>query len=202
VIEVGVAQRALDGMHSGDRAVVADLRGGGRLLAVIDGLGHGPAAAEAAERAAVLLQRDPDAPMEELFQRCHFGLMRTRGAVMTLVRIRVHGELEWAGVGNVEARLVRSAHAAAAGGALGGGESPVLFGGVLGLQVRTVRPSITSLGPGDLILMATDGVRGDFVTGLPIGGPAQALAERALQRSGRPHDDALVLVARWVGAPA
>ena len=192
MIDVGIAGHGLHGGPSGDLAVVADALGG-KLLVAIDGLGHGPAAAEASEAAARILRGRPEDPLDELFQRCHAGLTRTRGAVMTAARIDGAGGLEWVGIGNVEARLLRSA------AGLRATESPVLFGGVLGHQSRRVRPSRVALERGDVLLLATDGVRADFSTGASVMGSAQAIADRILRTSARGHDDALVIAARWLG---
>ncbi len=194
MIDVGVAERGLDGGISGDRAVQVPTAAGGLLLVAIDGLGHGPAAAEAAAAAERVLQGRPDSPMEQLFVKCHEALGRTRGAVMTAARVDPDGALEWVGVGNVEARVLRAA------AALGGSASPVLFGGILGHQFRRVRPSRLRLERGDVLVMATDGVRADFATGASVRGSAQAIADRVLATSSRGNDDALVLVARWLGA--
>jgi hypothetical protein len=192
VIEVATAERALAGV-SGDRAVVSEAAGV-TLLAVMDGLGHGPEAAEASGKAAAILSARPDDALADLFARCHKALTRTRGVVMTAARIERQGLLEWAGVGNVEARLVR------AGAAHAGGESPMLLGGVVGHQMRrTLRSSRVKLGRGDMLLMATDGVHADFTTGLAVQGSVQAVADRVLAASAKAHDDALVLVARWLG---
>jgi len=192
VIDVGVAGRGYEGGRSGDRAVVVDAAGG-KLLVAIDGLGHGPAAADAAEVAARVIEGRPEEPFPELFRRCHQALDKTRGVVMTAARVDGHGALEWVGVGNVEARLLRTgAHAAT--------ESPVLFGGVLGHQFRHVRPSRVALERGDVLLMATDGVRADFSTGVSVMGSPQAIADRILEQSARGHDDALVIAARYLGA--
>jgi negative regulator of sigma-B (phosphoserine phosphatase) len=196
VIEIGMAHSSLE-LQSGDRAVVRESETG-HLLAAIDGLGHGGAAAEAAAAAAEVLEKALERPLEELIARCHEALARTRGAVLTLARVHdTTGRLEWVGVGNVEARLLR------AGAVPGqpGGASPVLFGGVLGHAMPTVRPSEEQLGPGDVIVMATDGVRSDFVTSLSAAGSAQAIADRVLEQSARGGDDALVLVARWLREP-
>jgi negative regulator of sigma-B (phosphoserine phosphatase) len=55
-IEWAVAGRALPGQRvSGDRGIVLDVGGGAVLFAVLDGLGHGGAAADAASRAAQVL---------------------------------------------------------------------------------------------------------------------------------------------------
>ena len=112
---------------------------------------------------------------------------------MTAARVDAAGGLEWVGVGNVEARLLRP------GATHAGSESPVLFGGVLGHQVRRVRPSRLVLERGDVILMATDGIRADFSTAVSVQGSAQAIADRVMAMSARSNDDALVLAARWLG---
>ena len=53
---------------------------------------------------------------------------------------------------------------------------------------------------GDTLIFATDGVGGDFLNEvLPQRDPAQALADYILGRWGKQTDDALVLVARYVG---
>ena len=192
MIDVGTAGRGMHDGTSGDLAVVVDALGG-KLMVAIDGLGHGPAAAEASETAARVLRGRPEDPLEALFERCHAALSRTRGAVMTAARIDAAGGMEWVGVGNVEARLLR----AAAG--LRATESPVLFGGVLGHQTRRVRPSRVALDRGDVLLLATDGVRADFSTGASLMGNAQTIADRILRASARGNDDALVIAARWLG---
>ena len=190
-LEVGVAERSLEGPWSGDKAVVLE----GEeltLLAAIDGLGHGNAAAEAARVAAAELEKGREVPLPTLLDNCHRALERTRGVVMTVARIMAGGEVEWVGVGNVEARVLR---------ATGGGptEAPVLFGGVLGHSMRPVRTSMVTLTRGDLIVMATDGVRADFTADLTTTGPAQAIADGVMERHGKGNDDALVLVVRWLG---
>lgn len=195
MIEVGVATQALGAERSGDREVVLQ-DDDGVLLAAIDGLGHGEPAAEAADLACQVLSDGRHAPLEELFVRCHEALQRTRGVVMTVARIDRAGAMEWVGLGNVEARLVRS-------GAYGSSESPVLFGGILGggsRLMRRPRGSSLRLERGDLIVMATDGVRADFAGELSVTGSAQAIADGILERKGRGNDDALVLVVRWLGA--
>jgi phosphoserine phosphatase RsbX len=187
VIEVGVASAALHA-RSGDRAVVVS-RGADALVSAIDGLGHGDPAAEAADAAAEVLERER-APLEELLRRCHQALRRTRGAVMTLVEFRARpASITWVGVGNVEARLLPAMAA------------PILFGGVVGHHLPAVRPSSLPVRRGDVVVMATDGVRADFADGLSLAGAPQAIAERVLEVGSRGDDDALVVVVRWIGGP-
>ena len=78
------------------------------LIAVMDGLGHGPDAHEATSAAMAVIAENPDAPLESLFESCNKALQRTRGVVMTIAAIAGDGQMEWMGVGNVLAYVVRS----------------------------------------------------------------------------------------------
>jgi negative regulator of sigma-B (phosphoserine phosphatase) len=198
VLERGVAELAHEGeARSGDLAVFAPSREGG-LVAVIDGLGHGDAAADAAAEAAEILTRYVEHPAQDLLERCHQQLRNTRGAVMTLAWFDLASRsMRWTGVGNVEARFVRAGDDANARFA-----SPVVLGGVVGFNLPQVRLGTIPLEPGDAVVMATDGVAADFSAVLESGVPAQQLAERVLERHGKGTDDALAAVVRYLGPPA
>jgi phosphoserine phosphatase RsbX len=181
--------------RSGDVALFAASERGG-LVAVIDGLGHGDAAADAAEAAAEILRRDVELPPQQLLERCHEALRRTRGAVMTLAWFDLEARsMAWTGVGNVEARFVRAGDRGDARHA-----SPVVLGGVVGYNLPQVRMGSIPLEPGDAVVLATDGVRADFSASLDPGVAAQELAERVLERHGKGNDDALAVVVRYLGA--
>jgi phosphoserine phosphatase RsbX len=105
-----------------------------------------------------------------------------------------HLEMSWAGVGNVEARLVRGA---AAYGARH--DSALVLGGVVGYNLPTVRPSTLDLFPGDAVAFATDGIEADYSNSLAPGVPAQLLADRIYERHHKGTDDALAVVVRYVG---
>jgi negative regulator of sigma-B (phosphoserine phosphatase) len=200
-LERGVAAATLKGEpRSGDLAVLLP-RPHGALVAVIDGLGHGAAAAEAAEAAAATLRARPGGPPDALLRRCHEALRRTRGVVMTLAELELEAggraRLAWTGVGNVEGRLLRAVpHATHPPGRA---EGPVIRGGVVGYALPALRSSHAVLEPGDLLVFATDGLRSDFLDGLD-GAPhvpsVQALADRLLAEHARGTDDALVVAVR------
>ncbi|MDQ1463837.1 MAG: phosphoserine phosphatase RsbX, partial [Actinomycetota bacterium] len=57
-----------------------------------------------------------------------------------------------------------------------------------------------SIGPGDLLVIATDGILEDHVAGIDFALPAMAIAEHILNAYSRESDDALVLAARHRGA--
>jgi serine phosphatase RsbU (regulator of sigma subunit) len=195
IVECGAAGFALEGNESGDVHVVAGFPGG-VLLAVIDGLGHGPEAATAANAAARILQAFASEPIDALLERCHEGLRRTRGAVVSLASFdAASSAMTWSGVGNVEGFLVR-----ADAGAAPRRETITLRGGIVGYQLPSLRVSAVQVSHGDMLVLATDGLRSGFADRLPAGSP-QEIADALLARHARRSDDALVLVARYVGAP-
>ena len=195
VLDCGVAGAALEGEdRSGDLAVFTPTSSGG-LACLIDGLGHGGAAADAAEAAAEVIRVYAEAPAQDLLDRCHEALKETRGAVMTLARFDIDAaEIEWTGVGNVDARLWHPK-------AGGRHDVALVFGGVVGYQGPRVRPSTLALDPGDLLVMVTDGIDPGFASALNGGGAAQAVAERIFAAHSKGTDDALVVVVRYLPVP-
>jgi len=193
-IEWAVAGKPLPGEdESGDGWVVGDTVGA-TLIGVIDGLGHGHLAAVAADQAASVLRENPAEPLNELFVLCHQALSDTRGAAITLgVVDHAQATLEWLGIGNVAGSLVR---ASPAGPTVR--SSVMLRGGVIGHQLSGVlRPEKTSIQPGDVVLLGTDGLRSGFDDRPDLSQSAAALAQGILAHDTKGIDDALVLVARY-----
>ena len=176
--------------RSGDLAVFAPTEAGA-LACVIDGLGHGPKAADAAELCADVVRAHVESKAHELLQACHEALLETRGVVMTAAWFDLErSQLSWAGVGNVDARLVRSGPGQRE-------EVALVFGGVLGYRMPRVRPATMTLSRGDLLVMITDGIDAAISPALAGGGSAQALASRILDTHGKGSDDALAVVIRY-----
>lgn len=195
VIAWGAAGAALEAGASGDLHVVAPFPGGA-LVGVIDGLGHGPEAAVAAREAARVLAAYPTEPLQTLLERCHEALRRTRGAVASVASFDARASvMTWAGVGNVEGVLVRADRSAGRDR-----ETILLRGGVVGYQLPAVRAAPVPVAPGDTLVLATDGVRSGFAERAFAGGTPQEIADAILAAHGRGTDDALVLVARYLGA--
>ena len=190
-LDRGVAAMAHEGeTRSGDVAVFAPTASGA-LACVIDGLGREPEAADAAELRADVARANLKAGAQDLMQACHEALLETRGVVMTVVWFDLErSELSWAGVGNVDARLVRSGPGLREDVAL-------VFGGVLGYRMPRVRPATMPLARGDLLVMITDGIDAAISPALAGGGAAQALASRILDSHGKGTDDALAVVIRY-----
>jgi serine phosphatase RsbU (regulator of sigma subunit) len=85
------------------------VRSGGRVtLLLADGLGHGPAAAEASDSAVRELHRSAYLAPPELLGVLHTTLHRTRGAAVAVARLDLAaGQLEFSGIGNIGARFRR-----------------------------------------------------------------------------------------------
>jgi hypothetical protein len=175
----------------GDVAVALPCRDG-VLLAAIDGLGHGDAAATAAELAAAVLAAHPDESLAQLLERCHAALDGTRGAAVTIARIDVTAAtLTWLAVGNVTGLVVPADGAARRAAAL-------QLAGVVGAQLPPqLVPVALPLQPGDALLLSSDGVAGAVADGLRVRGELGPLADGLLHRHRRGDDDALVLLARF-----
>src|SRR6266704_3658201 len=78
----------------------------------------------------------------------------------------------------------------------------VTRGGIVGSDLPPVRAKVVSVAPRDTLIFATDGVRSPFTDGLPPDAPPQQLADQILAHHGKGTDDALVLVARYMGGAA
>src|SRR5262245_22658647 len=130
-IEWGQAARALS-EPSGDLAIVRAFNHG-VMVAVVDGLGHGTPAAEAAQLAGDEITRHPGDSVIALLRRCHTRLRGTRGVVMSLASFNTRDDtMTWVGVGNVEGMLLRAAEGKPR-------ESVLLRGGVVGYDLPALQ---------------------------------------------------------------
>jgi hypothetical protein len=98
------------------------------------------------------------------------------------------------GIGNVEGRLLRKG-----AGIARGQEALLLRAGVVGERLPPLQPARVSLVRHDLVIFATDGIDRNFTEGIEMDVGPQRLAEEIIARHGKRTDDALVLVARYVG---
>ncbi len=194
-VEWGIATRCRCGeATSGDLAVVT-LLPDGALVAGIDGLGHGSEAARAARTAAEVVRESATRELVPLVQRCHAALRGTRGAAISLAFVsRSQSGMTWLGVGNVEGRVLSGdPWAPRPKGSL------ALAWGVPGHELPTVRTQTLEVQPGDVLILATDGIEATFADSLDISGSTQAISERILADHSKRSDDALVVAVRYLG---
>jgi hypothetical protein len=122
------------------------------LLLMVDGLGHGPQAAHAAQRGVAAVAARKSLPLPRLMTELDDSLRDTRGAAVGLMRVRATpegGSLAFAGVGNTRALRWRgpSLHRLASQyGVVGGG------------LAQPVAVQVLDLAPGDWVLMFSDGL--------------------------------------------
>lgn len=197
-IEWAASARSLSSMEAcGDLSVAVDVNGSAALFGVLDGLGHGSEAARAARCGQKVLRREPGKPLDALIQLCHRALVDTRGAAMTLARIDFDVDtLSWTGIGNVSANLV-----AKSASGMEVRSSARLAGGIVGYRIPgTIHTPAISMRPGDLLVMASDGIAEHHLETIDFAVSAEVIAAQILRRYGKATDDALVLAARHRGA--
>jgi len=181
-------------VESGDRCLVKKTAQG-ILIGVIDGIGHGKEAAEAAQTALEIINLDPKDSVIALVQRVHEGLRATRGVVMTLSLVNPeYDTVTWLGVGNVQGSLLHPE-----GGGKSGYESVLLRGGVVGHQLPPLKAEVIPIRRDDLLVFATDGVYSGCTMGIDLSGTPRQISDRVLKVYSKGNDDALVLVARYLG---
>jgi anti-sigma regulatory factor (Ser/Thr protein kinase) len=157
---------------------------------VVDGLGHGPDAAEAAAVALEAFADDPFLAPRDLLQRTHIALKRTRGAaVMVLQADAAAGTVRSSGAGNVLARLVS-----------GTSDRTVLCQhGTAGVTMRAPDETVTPWPAHALLIVCSDGIETRWKAEelFPLLGRDPVLAAALLARDHcRGRDDATVAVLR------
>jgi phosphoserine phosphatase RsbX len=163
------------------------------MIAVLDGLGHGPEAAVAGRMGVDLLEESHAQDVVSLIRECHSGLRGTRGAVMSIALLdTVQSTMTWIGVGNVRGSIWCPKSST--------WQSLVLRSGVVGDVLPQLRASALPLKEGDTLVMTTDGVDAVIDDRLLKSDSLQANADRILARCRTGQDDALVLLARYRGA--
>jgi negative regulator of sigma-B (phosphoserine phosphatase) len=178
--------------ESGDRHWAGPVANG-MIFAVIDGLGHGRAAAAAAKIAVAMLQQHAGDPLIELLDRCHKSLRATRGVAMSLAKFNTEDSiLTWIGVGNVEGALLHLEPKLPY-------DKLLLRNGVVGSHMPMLRAEELLVRPGDILTMVTDGVTAEHPMRVAMDAKVESLAEGILASAYKGNDDALVLVARFRG---
>jgi hypothetical protein len=198
LLDVGVAFTPLAGENeSGDLHLVCAIEGG-VVVAVVDGLGHGQEAAVAARIALATIERHATAPLPVLVERCHGSLLGSRGVVMSVAQIDANRDIvTWVGLGNVKGVLVAADHVVGRPYT-----SLVTRSGIVGnasAGLPPVRPWVIPIQRRDILVLATDGVRAEFGDDVNPAEGAQHTAEHLLKQHSKGTDDALVLVARYLG---
>lgn len=168
----------------------AEARPGSHLLMVVDGLGHGPEAARAAEEALRVFREHAGKEPLRILEEAHTALLSMRGAAVAMAEIRAEaGKLIFTGIGNIRGFIATgdSTRSLASGN------------GTLGLQARHLHEFVYDWLPGSVLVLATDGLLSRLelrgYPGLIMRRPA-LIAGVLMRDFRRGTDDATVVVAR------
>jgi anti-sigma regulatory factor (Ser/Thr protein kinase) len=188
--EVGIFGRPIAGESASGDDAAFKRTSSSLLVAMADGLGHGPEAREASARAMGVVRTGGGEP-GALLSACHTALQGTRGAVMAAALFdRQTRQLTHAAAGNITSHVYRprAGHRFGAVSQVVGARGPAL----------RIRVESEPLDPRPLLVMFSDGVsaRADVSGDLELlRQPPIVVAHQLIVRHGRNNDDALVLVA-------
>ena len=162
------------------------------VLMVVDGLGHGIFAAEAAREAErVLANAQTDSPLQ-ILQDIHDALRKTRGAAAAVARIQEsQGLLTFSGVGNISAAIVSP----------GVSRSMASHNGTVGHHMPRIQEFTYPWNADSVVIMHSDGLasRWDLERYPGIWSKHPSLISAVLHRDFcRGRDDVTVLVAKTI----
>ena len=160
------------------------------FLGLIDGLGHGKPAHEAAAAAEEFLSAAYEGELTNTMRGLHDRLEGTRGAVAAICRLDLEsGLLSYSGLGNISMKIY--------------GENSkrlVSRDGILGYRIPSPRMGRIDMHPGDILIMSSDGVREHFnLLDFPdiLRGNAENIAAGFMDKLGKKNDDASCIVMRY-----
>lgn len=189
-VEVGVVNVAAPGERlCGDGWYQMQGERGPSFL-VVDGLGHGPPAHDAARCAIEVCRHNPGAPPTQLMAALHTALRSTRGAAVAVAEIDENArQVRFVGVGNISCSVTSNE----------GSKSIASMSGIVGHEMRRINEFLTPFENGSTLIAHSDGVntrwRLDQYPGIRPRHPALAAA-LLFRDHVRGRDDATVLVVR------
>lgn len=158
-------------------------------LLVVDGLGHGPLAAEPAQRAVRIFQECGHDELENILIRIHDGLRGTRGAAVGIARILpAKRELQFIGVGNISGSILNPQ---------GSSKSVMSFAGIVGQEMRKAKIMNYAWPEMSQLVMHSDGLQSQWDASLyprSLRADAPLLAGTLYRDFNRRRDDVTVVV--------
>jgi len=189
-LDMGAATRPHPGQEKNGDTFVLERWGENALVGVIDGVGHGQLAFQAAREAQLFVEAHYDRPLDTLFCGVDRACRGTQGVVMALARFDWGSEsLIFASVGNIEARVFACPQKM----------NFLVRRGLIGLNAP--HPVITEhhWEPSQVMVLHSDGVsaRWEWADYPELrDASATRAAQHLLNRHARDTDDATVVVVR------
>jgi hypothetical protein len=174
---------------NGDAWLVQPSARGARIL-VVDGLGHGPIANDAAQAAVEAFRDAPGETVEAALETCHLALRSTRGAALAVTEVDVEtAVVRFAGVGNIAGSIWNGTTS----------HHTVSHNGTAGHGTVRIREFSYPWPKGALLVLASDGLATRWTLetypGLSTRHPSLVAAILYRDHS-RQRDDVTVVVAR------
>jgi hypothetical protein len=162
----------------------------GAAVLCVDGLGHGPLAAAAADEAVGMFSAAEWRGAERAVEDIHAALRSTRGAAVAVADIDLAASaVMYAAVGNISSAIVTG----------GSSRHLVSSNGTAGVELRRFRSFTYPWAPGSSLVMCSDGLSTqwsfDALPGLPSRAPA-LVAAALYGEFARGRDDATVVIVR------
>ena len=160
------------------------------MLMVVDGLGHGILASDAANEAANVFRASRNTSPTSILQNSHDAMKKTRGAAMAVVTIHAERKLlTFAGIGNIASSIITPE----------GSRGMASHNGIVGHHVSNIQEFTFPWSADSILVMHSDGLRhGWDLNQYPgIRSKHPALVAGVLWRDfTRERDDVTVLVAK------
>ncbi len=159
------------------------------IIAVIDGLGHGSEAFEAAQRAVKTIDENTHLSVDEILRVMNLSLKCTRGAVVVLIIInKFDKEFEMLSIGNINSRLISA------------NKTEILrtSSGFVGGYNGSFKSQKYAYKRGDILTLCTDGVSSNWDAEEYIMGGTDnptVLCNSIFYDHAKENDDATMLVA-------
>jgi anti-sigma regulatory factor (Ser/Thr protein kinase) len=194
-LDIGVAIRPHRAMEVNGDAYILERWGESALVGVIDGVGHGPGAFQAAQAARLYVETHRDGPLDAIFSGVGRACRGTQGVVMALARFDWGcRRLTFASVGNIEARTFGTAQKV----------NFIVPRGVLGLNAPAPKVTEHLWDPTQVMVLHSDGLvshwQWEDFPNLQAGSAGDA-AQQMLHKLAREDDDATVVVVKGKPRP-
>ncbi|MFC1850205.1 SpoIIE family protein phosphatase [candidate division CSSED10-310 bacterium] len=156
------------------------------IIALADGLGHGPKAAEAAQAFCHYVEECQIHSLEEIIAGAHAHIRSTRGTVAGIVRINANlKQIEFSGVGNIELKCISQEPIC-----------PVSMPGIIGHRLHKTKLFSYKVNVGDLFILFSDGISSKFELEKYSHFNVQQIADAVLQDYEKYYDDRTCIVIR------
>lgn len=160
------------------------------LTMVVDGLGHGILAAEAAQEAEKIFAASQTDSPTRILEDSHCALKKTRGAAMAVASINLeHRLITFSGVGNIGSSIVSHS----------GSRGMASHNGIVGHQMSRVQEFNFPWEPNSILVMFSDGLKTNWDLKSYPGiwrKPAALIAGVLCRDFSRERDDVTVLVVK------